>query len=182
MLIPEMSPELISPPLGPKFLYAYTSHFFDCYRERFLKNPGLGMMETICRFFSKNYLMFNLCEPDNRLWADMKDEDTQERINGKCALQILDGLELAQAWEAGDPDAAEDDLPDMIAFKLLTFISRDMYFSDQSDSSAEHTVELGKDYLKTLEKSPVDPRDFAEIIRRNEIRMCVEDLEVSAKT
>ena len=84
---------------------------------------------------------------------------------------------MAQGWESRSPGKAENDLPDMIAFKALTFISRDMYFSDQSDSSAEHVVELGKSYLKALDKRPVDPKDFAEIIRRNNLRMQVEDLE-----
>ena len=177
MLISEMAPELLALPLGIKFLFTYTSHFFDRYRERHLKNPSLPIMDSICRFFSNNYLMFNLCEPDNRLWTAMKDEDTQERIDGRCALQLRDGLELAQAWESRLPGKAEIELPDMIAFKALTFISRDMYFSDQSDSSAEHVVELGKSYLKALDKRPVDPKDFAEIIRRNNLRMQVEDLE-----
>lgn len=177
MLVSEMAPELIAVPLKIKFLYAYTSHFFDRYRERQLKNTGLPIMEAICRFFSKNALFVNLCEPDNRLWTAMKDDITQERIEGRCALQIMDGLELAQAWETRRPDASEEELPDMIAYKALTFISRDMYFSDQSDSSAEHIVELGKSYLKSLDKRPVDPNDFAEIMRRNHIRMQVEDLE-----
>lgn len=72
MLISDMAPELLALPLGIKFLFTYTSHFFDRYRERHLKNPSLPIMDSICRFFSNNYLMFNLCEPDNRLWTAMK--------------------------------------------------------------------------------------------------------------
>ena len=177
MLVPEMAGELLLPPLKLKLFFAYTSHFFDRYRERYLKTPSLSILETICRFFSRNGLMFNLCEADNRLWPAMKDEDTNERIDGRCALQIVDGLELARAWEAQKPDAAEGELPEMIIFKALTFIPREMYFSDQSDSSAEHVVELGKSYLRSLDKRPVDPKNFAEIMRRNELRMRVEDLE-----
>lgn len=177
MLVHEMAPELLYLPLKIEFLFTYTSHFFDRYRERLLKNPSLSIMETICRFFSGNFLMFNLCEPDNRLWTAMKDEETQERIDGRCALQLRDGLELAQAWEYGKLDKEGNELPKMIAFKALTFISRDMYFSDQSDSSAEHVVELGNSYLRALDKRPVDPNDFAEIVRRNDLRMQVEDLE-----
>ena len=177
MLIPDMSRDLMALPLGIKFLFTYTRHFFDRYRERYLKNTALTLFDTICRFFANNGLFFNLCEPDNRLWTAMKDEITQERIDGRCALQIVDGLELAQAWESRKPGTTEDSLPDMIAFKALTFIPRSMYFSDQSDSSAEHVVELGKSYLKSLDKRPVDPNNFAEIMRRNHIRMQVEDLE-----
>lgn len=177
MLIPEMAPELNTALPGVMILFAYTSHFFDRYRERYLKNPRLPILEAICRFFARNELFYNLCESDNRLWKAMKDEDTQENINGRCALQILDGLELAQGWEARSPDTPKEAPPDMIVFKAVTFITRDMYFPDQSDSSAENMVALGKTYLKSLDKRPVDPKDFAEIIRRNSIRMQIEDLE-----
>lgn len=177
MLIPEMAPQLHSLMAGIKFLFSYTSHFFDRYRERMLKNPELSMLDTICRFFSRNELMFNLCEPDNRLWTDTVDEDTQERIDGRSALQIIDGLVLARGWECRSPDTSEDDLPDFIFFKALTFVSRDMYFSDQSDSSAEQMVQLGQVYLDTLGNAPVDPSDFDEIMRRNDLRFKIEDLK-----
>ena len=40
MLVPEMAGELLLPPLKLKLLFAYTSHFFDRYRERYLKTEN----------------------------------------------------------------------------------------------------------------------------------------------
>ena len=177
MIVKEMAPDLEGTPFETKFLFTYTSHFFDRYRERHLKKTDLPIIDAICRFFARNRLFINLCKPDNRLWTDMKDEITEERIGGRCAIQIGDGLELARAWETETPCTQNEKLPEMMVFKALTFIPRDMYFSDQSDSSAEHMVELGKDYMKSLDSRPVDPNDFEEIVRRNRIRMYIEDLE-----
>lgn len=121
--------------------------------------------------------MFNPCDADNRLWAAMADEEKQERIEGRCAIQILDGLILAQGWERKEPGATKNEWPEMVVFKALTFISRDMYYDDQSDSSAEQMVKLGKRFINIMDDFPVEPDDFEEIVHRNRIRKQIQDLE-----
>jgi hypothetical protein len=177
MITREMNPEMECMSLVRKNLLVYTTHFFDRYRERKLKNPELPIMEAICKFFARNKLMFNPCDADNRLWAAMADEEKQERIEGRCAIQILDGLILAQGWERREPGATKNEWPEMVVFKALTFISRDMYYDDQSDSSAEQMVKLGKRFINIMDDFPVKPDDFEEIVHRNRIRKQIQDLE-----
>lgn len=177
MIIGAIAPEVQAFKMECKVLFDYSIHFFERYRERLLKNTKITIIETICRFFSKNGLIFNLCDADNRLWNGIKDEITQERIEGKYALQLRDGLELAQGIEFLRKNSAKDSLPEMIVFTALTFVSRDMYFSDQSDSSNEQAIIMAKNYLETAAKFPTDPRDFAEILWQNSLRERIKDLE-----
>ena len=65
----------------------YTLHFFQRYRERFLKNPSLTIHETACRYFSRNTK-----EMPIEMNADINRKFEEYGDAGKQLFRVRDGV------------------------------------------------------------------------------------------
>lgn len=65
--------------VGVRQISAYTSHFFQRYRERFLKDESLSANDVAARYFSRNTTVMPL-QQNEGITATMKNTENMESM------------------------------------------------------------------------------------------------------
>lgn len=141
-----------TPTKAVRLIHVYSKHFLLRYAERCLKNCTLGVIDSACRFLTRNYLFMPLeiTEGINRNVAKYGE-------GGKRGFRVQDGMCFAQSWLEGqfynDGDKSKDKV-DAIVYVFTTFVT-------ESDMTIEQRLSIDKEHWKKWIRAYMDFTDEA---------------------
>lgn len=131
-------------------IHAYTSHFFQRYNERFLKNNNLSSNEIICRFFGRNkdIMPIKINEGINRNIEKYGE-------NGMQGFRVRDGFCFTQTAIEGKFDSngnREKDEVDAMLILYKTYMPESIMELTQQTAIEKVYYNTWDNFLNDLQK------------------------------
>lgn len=140
------------PMIGIRHINAYTSHFFQRYNERILKDNSLTYNEIACRYLSRNTdaMPIQMNEGINRNHKQYGD-------NGQQAFRVRDGICFTHSAIEGvmneDGDREKDEI-DSICVIHMTFMNESEMANGQRKAiENEHMQQWAKSFEDFMKES-----------------------------
>lgn len=142
-------------PLMPlRQVQVYTSHFFDRYKERYLKDLSLNANDVVCRYLSRN---------KRGMPIEMNDEINrhldQYGVGAKYGFRVRDGFCFAisdlQIIKSEDGDS-EKDKPQAMYVVYKTFMNESDMADTQLSAINKSHYEAWLQYAQTIQREAVD--------------------------
>lgn len=129
-------------------IHAYTSHFFQRYKERFLKDESLMANDVACRYFSRNgndYFPIDIT-------TDINNNIEKYGMVGKKGFVVTDGFCCTNSCLEGTlSENRADDKVDAMLVIFTTFISKNEMSEKQYESIKKGKTELISKFLNDFE-------------------------------
>ena len=135
-------------------IQVYTSHFFDRYKERRLKDLSLNANDVVCRYLSRNKEVMPI-EMNNEINRHLD----QYGAGAKYGFRVRDGFCFAlldlQVMQSKDGDC-EKDKPQAMYVVYKTFMNETDMADTQLSAIDKSHYDAWLRYIQTLQKESTD--------------------------
>lgn len=126
-----------SPLIFIRQIHAYTSHFFERYNERFLKDKSLNSNDIACRYLSRNKKVMPIQMNENINRHIKKYGDSS-----KYSFRVRDGFSFAQQKVEGEISSDSDRNKDKITAMLVLYTT----FMNESNMKDSQIAAINKEH------------------------------------
>lgn len=135
-------------------IQVYTSHFFDRYKERYLKDLSLNANDVVCRYLSRNKEVMPI-EMNNEINRHLD----QYGAGAKYGFRVRDGFCFAlidlQVMQSKDGDC-EKDKPQAMYVVYKTFMNEADMADTQLSAIDKSHYDAWLRYIQILKKESTD--------------------------